>query len=70
MLAEQCTGMALRRARAANGAAWSDDQTLFHARTPARKEIGFVAENLGGAGVEGKYTSGGRWRSEARTVDT
>jgi hypothetical protein len=42
---------------------------LFHVRTPARKEIDFVAEDLGQTAIEGKYVEGGKWRSEAATVN-
>jgi len=38
-------------------------------RTPARKEIDFVAEVLAGAAIEGKYVEGGRWQGDAATVD-
>lgn len=69
VLAEQSIGTAVRRARLAAGTTWSDDETLFHVRTATRKEIDFVAEYLGGAAIEGKYTEGGAWRREARTVD-
>ena len=37
-------------------------------RTPARKEIDFVGEHLGGVAVEGKYTQSS-WLSEAATVN-
>lgn len=46
-----------------------DDEFLFHFRTPARKEIDFVSEHLAGVAVESKYVEGGKWVSEARTVE-
>ncbi|HTW98561.1 MAG TPA: hypothetical protein VMD59_07280 [Acidimicrobiales bacterium] len=48
---------------------WDGEQTVFHLRTPARKEIDFVSAALQGVALEGKYTEGGRWRGEAATVD-
>ncbi len=69
VLTEMQIGMALRRAADISGQPWTGDEFLFHLRTPARKEIDFVAEALAGAAVEGKYVEGGHWRGEAATVD-
>ena len=62
-------GVALRRAATGSGRPWAGDESLFHYRTPARKEIDFVSELLGEAAVEGKFTQSGAWRSDAATVD-
>lgn len=69
LLAEAQTGTALRRAALRERSTWDSDSTLFHLRTTTRKEIDFVAAEFSGAAVEGKYTDGGSWRSQARTVD-
>jgi len=61
--------MAPIRAMVAEGGGWDSDGGLFYLRTPARKEIDFVAEALAGAAVEGKYTDSGRWKGEAATVE-
>lgn len=45
-----------------------NDDFLFYARTPARKEIDFVSTGLGDVAVEAKYINRGSWRSEAATV--
>lgn len=68
-LAEMQVGMALRRAIAATGRPWTDEEPVFYLRTPTRKEIDFVSEALGGTAVEGKYIESGKWRGEAATVD-
>lgn len=68
-LAEMQIGMALRRAIAATGRTWTEEEPVFYVRTATRKEIDFVSEALAGAAVEGKYIESGRWRSEARTVE-
>ncbi|MEI6622409.1 MAG: AAA family ATPase [Actinomycetes bacterium] len=68
-LAEMQIGTAVRRRALADGAAWEDDNSLFYARTPTRKEIDFVAEVFAGVALEGKYTESGRWAREAATVD-
>lgn len=69
VLTEMQLGMALRRAADQSGQPWAGEEFLFYVRTPARKEIDFVAEALAGTAVEGKYVEGGRWRGEAATVD-
>ena len=69
VLAEMQIGMALRRAADDSGQPWAGEEFLFHVRTPARKEIDFVAEVLAGAAIEGKYVEGGRWQGDAATVD-
>jgi len=70
VLTEMLLGMAIHRAAYASGTAWADDQFLFHARTPSRKEIDFVAQALAGVALEGKYSDTGRWVGEARTVNS
>lgn len=62
-------GMAVHRASYASGTPWADDQFLFYVRTPARKEIDFVAQPLAGVALEGKYSDTGRWVGEAATVN-
>jgi predicted AAA+ superfamily ATPase len=69
VLAEAQIGTALRRAALRERSTWDSDSALFHLRTATRKEIDFVAAELFGAAIEGKYTDGGSWKSEARTVD-
>lgn len=69
VLTEMMIGVAVHRARTSLGRAWEDDPQVFFARTPARKEIDFVSSHFGGAALEGKYTEGGNWRSEAATVN-
>jgi predicted AAA+ superfamily ATPase len=69
VLAEMQTGLALHRRSYMEGANWAQDVFLFYQRTPARKEIDFVAEPLAGAAVEAKYIESGRWRGEAATVN-
>ena len=69
VLNEMQIGMAIQRAARRVGAPAQDDQFLFHARTPARKEIDFVARNLAGVAIEAKYTDTGRWAGEAATVN-
>jgi hypothetical protein len=62
-------GMAIRRQVLRNVESAQNDEFLFHVRTPARKEIDFVSQHLGDTAVEGKYTEGGSWRSDAATVN-
>jgi predicted AAA+ superfamily ATPase len=69
VLAEAQIGTALRRAALRERSTWDSDSALFHVRTTTRKEIDCVAAEFSGAAVEGKYTDGGSWRSEAQTVD-
>ena len=66
---EMQIGMGAHRAAYNAGRPWADDQFLFHVRTPARKEIDFVAEALADVALEGKYTESGSWKGEAATVD-
>ena len=68
ILAEMQIGMAIRRRQTAIGASWTGEERLFYWRTPTRKEIDFVSEDLGGAAVEGKYTEH-RWKQESATVN-
>ncbi len=68
ILAEMQIGMAIRRRQVADGASWTGEDRLFYWRTPTRKEIDFVSEDLGGAAVEGKYTEK-RWRQGSATVN-
>jgi predicted AAA+ superfamily ATPase len=67
-LTEMQIGLALRRRVLAERPDAGNDEFLFHVRTPTRKEIDFVAEDLGSVAIEGKYVEGGNWRSEAATV--
>lgn len=69
ILHEMMLGVAIRRAAVAEGAEWEGDEFLFYHRTPARKEIDFVSDLLGGAALEGKFIEDGTWRSEAATVE-
>jgi len=68
VLAEMQLGVAIRRRQIANGGSWGSEDRLFYWRTPARKEIDFISEDLNGVAIEGKYTED-RWRSEAATVN-
>jgi uncharacterized protein len=69
VLTEMQIGMAIRRSVIrANPVALNDD-FLFHARTPARKEIDFVSRDLAGVAIEGKYIEDGGWHAEAATVN-
>jgi predicted AAA+ superfamily ATPase len=70
VLAEAQIGTALRRRlESSEPGRFAEHDRLFHWRTPTRKEIDFVAEELGGAAIEGKYVDGGSWRRGAMTVD-
>lgn len=69
VLTEMQIGLALRRRVLAERPDAGNDEFLFHVRTPARKEIDFVAEDLGTVAIEGRYVEGGNWRSEAATVN-
>lgn len=69
VLAEMQIGMAIRRRVLFERPSAENDEFLFFWRTPTRKEIDFVSEDLAGAAVEGKYTEGGSWASEAQTVN-
>jgi predicted AAA+ superfamily ATPase len=69
VLTEMQIGMAVRRRVLADRSTAGNDDFLFYARTPARKEIDFVSDHLGGVAIEGKYTDRGSWRSEAATVN-
>jgi hypothetical protein len=62
-------GMAIRRQVLHSVESAQHDEFLFHVRTPSRKEIDFVSQHLGLTAVEGKYTEGGNWRSDAATVN-
>lgn len=69
VLTEMLIGMAIHRAAYGAGQRWADDQFLFFARTPARKEIDFVGEPLAGVAIESKYVESGTWKSAAATVE-
>lgn len=69
VLTEMMVGVTLHRAQLSDGRLWADDPSVFHVRTPNRKEIDFVSEAFAGTAVEGKYTEGGGWRREAATVN-
>jgi uncharacterized protein len=69
VLTEMQIGMAIRRSVIrANPIALNDD-FLFHARTPTRKEIDFVSRDLAGVAIEGKYVEDGGWYADAATVN-
>lgn len=68
-IAEAQIAMALRRAALRERPTWDSDSELFYVRTATRNEIDFVSEIYAGAAVEVKYTDGGGWRSQARTVE-
>lgn len=68
VLAEMQLGMAIRRRQVAEGSSWTGDDRLFYWRTPARKEIDFISEDLNGAAIEGNYTDGS-WKGESATVN-
>jgi hypothetical protein len=61
--------MAIHRHAYKAGTPWADETFLFHARTPARKEIDFVSDRLDGVALEGKYTDRDKWTGEAATVN-
>ena len=69
VLAEMQIGMAVRRRILAERPRSSTDESLFYVRTPTRKEIDFVAADLAGVALEGKYTEDGRWVRESATVN-
>lgn len=68
ILTEMQLGMALRRRQVADGASWTGEDRLFYWRTPTRKEIDFISEDMGGTAIEGKYTED-RWRGESATLN-
>lgn len=69
-VAEQQLGLALVRGLEAAdpGRLHDHDRVSFH-RTETGSEIDFVGAGLGGAALEAKYTEGGRWAGDARTVN-
>lgn len=69
VLTEMQIGMAIRRRIITSNPNALNDDFLFHVRTPSRKEIDFVAHDLAGVAVEGKYCEDGRWAGEAATVN-
>ncbi len=69
VLTEMQIGMALRRRQVAEGGSWTGEDRLFYWKTPTRKEIDFVSEDLGGAAIEGKYTETDHWRGESATLN-
>jgi uncharacterized protein len=69
VLTEMQIGMSLRRRVLAGRPAAGNDQFLFYARTPTRKEIDFVAEDLAGVAIEAKYCEDGNWHADAATVN-
>lgn len=69
VLTEMLVGMAIHRHAYKAGTPWADETFLFHARTPARKEIDFVSDRLDGVALEGKYTDRDKWTGEAATVN-
>jgi uncharacterized protein len=69
VLTEMQIGMAIRRSVIRSNPIALNDDFLFHARTPARKEIDFVSRDLAGVAIEGKYVEHGGWHTEAATVN-
>jgi len=69
VLTEMQIGMGIRRRILREVQSAHADEFLFHVRTPARKEIDFVSSHLAETAIEGKYTEGGSWRSDAATVN-
>lgn len=69
ILSEMQVGMAIRRRILTERPRSTTDQSLFYVRTPSRKEIDFVAADLAGVAVEGKYTEDGRWARASATVN-
>jgi len=69
VLSEMQLGAALWRRVACDDPQAESDSFLFHLRTPARKEIDFVSEHLGGAAIESNFVEDGRWRRHAATVN-
>lgn len=69
VLTEMQIGVAIRRRQVAEGASWKGEDRLFYWKTPSRKEIDFVSEDLGGSAIEGKYTETDRWRGESATLN-
>lgn len=69
-VAEQQLGLALVRGLEADnpGRLHEHDRVSFH-RTETGSEIDFVSSGFGGAALEAKYTEGGRWAGDARTVN-
>jgi uncharacterized protein len=55
VLTEMQIGMAIRRSIIRTIPIALNDNFPFHARTPARKEIDFMAHQLAGTAIEGKY---------------
>ena len=68
VLTEMQIGMAVRRRMLVDRPTAGDDDFLFYAHTPARKETDFVSADLGDMAVEAKYINRGSWRSEDATV--
>jgi len=69
VLTEMQLGVVIRRRQADGDGSWTGDERLFYWRTPTRKEVDFVSEDLGGTAIESKYTEGDGWRREAATVN-
>jgi uncharacterized protein len=69
VLTEMQIGMALRRRVLSVHPTAANDQFLFHARTPSRKEIDFVAEDMVDVAIEAKYCEDGNWHGDAATVN-
>ncbi len=69
VLTEMQIGMCIRRSIIARNPLALNDDFLFHVRTPSRKEIDFVAHDLVGAAIEGKYCEDGGWHAAAATVN-
>lgn len=69
VLTEMQLGMMIRRSIIRSNPTSLQDDFVFHVRTPARKEIDFVAEDFAGAAIEGKYCEDGSWHADAATVN-
>ena len=68
-LTEMQVGLAIIRRAYAEGTAITNDQFLFHFKTPSRREIDFISECLAGVALEAKYCEGGKWNGDAATVN-
>ena len=69
VISEMQVGMALKRRLIRSGGPAAQEDSIFYFTSATRKEIDFVAECLGSAALEGKYTENDLWPQEAGTVN-
>jgi len=69
ILTEMMVGMALRRRVIRDFNKSSAGGFIYYFTSKTRKEIDFVSQYLGDAALEGKYTQGSGWKTEAATVN-